>query len=164
MILLTFFLMIIDPAHHIYNIQLAENVFQGNLFLSKFSSAAPILAITAMVSMILEGGGTMTPSRNKGSLNDYWSLFSDASTIASLVFYQCCHTAVCSKWKPYLAKGEDTPQFGQGADWGVNLRHLFPQNNLLTEKKKRIRPRVKKMIPNLCDTGAYNFPKTTLVF
>ncbi len=37
----TFFLITIDPAHHIYNIQLAENAFQWNLFISKFSSAAP---------------------------------------------------------------------------------------------------------------------------
>ncbi len=33
--------MTIDPAHHIYNIQLTENVFEWNLFISKFSSAAP---------------------------------------------------------------------------------------------------------------------------
>ncbi len=38
------FLMTIDPTHHIYNIQLTENVFQWNLFISKFSSAAPISA------------------------------------------------------------------------------------------------------------------------
>ncbi len=42
MIFVTFFLMTIDPAHHVYNIQLTENVFQWNLFISKFSSAAPI--------------------------------------------------------------------------------------------------------------------------
>ncbi len=34
--------MTFDPAHHIYNIQLAENAFQWNLCISKFSSAAPI--------------------------------------------------------------------------------------------------------------------------
>jgi hypothetical protein len=33
--------MTIDQAHHIYNIQLTENVFQYNLFLSTFSTAAP---------------------------------------------------------------------------------------------------------------------------
>ncbi len=36
--------MTIDPAHHIYNIQLAEYAFQWFLFISKFSSAAPNLA------------------------------------------------------------------------------------------------------------------------
>ena len=34
--------MTIDPTHHIYNIQLTKNVFKWNLFISKFSSAAPI--------------------------------------------------------------------------------------------------------------------------
>ena len=38
----TFFLMTIDPAHLIYNIQLTENVFYGNSFISKFSIAAHI--------------------------------------------------------------------------------------------------------------------------
>ncbi len=33
--------MTIYPAHHTYNIQLSENVFQSNLFISKFSIAAP---------------------------------------------------------------------------------------------------------------------------
>ncbi len=37
----TFFLMNIDPAHHIHNIQLTENVIQWNLFISKFSRVAP---------------------------------------------------------------------------------------------------------------------------
>jgi hypothetical protein len=35
------FLMTIDPTHHIYNIQLIKNVFWWNLFISKFSIAAP---------------------------------------------------------------------------------------------------------------------------
>jgi hypothetical protein len=33
--------MTIYPAHHTYNIQLTENVFQSNLFASKLSIAAP---------------------------------------------------------------------------------------------------------------------------
>ncbi len=37
----TFFLMTIYPAHHIYNIQLTENVFQSNLLVLQFSIAAP---------------------------------------------------------------------------------------------------------------------------
>ncbi len=32
--------MSIDPVHHIYNIQLTENVIQWNLFISIFSSVA----------------------------------------------------------------------------------------------------------------------------
>ncbi len=43
MIFFTFFLFTIDPAHHIYNIHLTENVFEWNLFISKFSSAAPMV-------------------------------------------------------------------------------------------------------------------------
>ncbi len=31
----------IDKGHLIYNIQITENVFQWNLFFSKFSNAAP---------------------------------------------------------------------------------------------------------------------------
>ena len=42
------FLMTINPTHHIYNIQLIKNVFQWNLFISKFSSAAP--TINSMMS------------------------------------------------------------------------------------------------------------------
>ncbi len=34
--------MTIYPAYHIYNVQLTENVFKRNLFISKLSSAAPI--------------------------------------------------------------------------------------------------------------------------
>ena len=34
--------MTINPTLHIYNIQLIKNVFRWNLFISKFSSAAPI--------------------------------------------------------------------------------------------------------------------------
>ncbi len=36
--------MTINPTHHIYNIQLIKNVFRWNLFISKFSIAAPSIA------------------------------------------------------------------------------------------------------------------------
>ncbi len=45
MIFFTFFVMTIDPAHHIYSIKIIENLFQWNLFISKFSSAAPIYVV-----------------------------------------------------------------------------------------------------------------------
>ncbi len=44
----TFFLMNFDPAHHTYNIQLTENIFEWHLFISKFSSAAPINKFVAL--------------------------------------------------------------------------------------------------------------------
>ncbi len=36
--------MTIDPAHHIYSIQLTENVFQWNLFISNISGAGMVQA------------------------------------------------------------------------------------------------------------------------
>ncbi len=53
---LTFFLMTIDPAHHIYNIQLTENVFEWNLFISKFSSADPSQSLDYMIHVKVEQG------------------------------------------------------------------------------------------------------------
>ncbi len=47
--------MTIDPAHHIYKIQLNENVFLWNLFISKFSSAAPITRTTDTIKHPTEG-------------------------------------------------------------------------------------------------------------
>ncbi len=41
--------MTINPEHHIYNIRLTENVFQQNLFISNFSSAAPTCEYVAQV-------------------------------------------------------------------------------------------------------------------
>jgi hypothetical protein len=38
----TFFLITFDQVHHIYNIQFTENEFKRNVFLSTFSSAAPV--------------------------------------------------------------------------------------------------------------------------
>ncbi len=43
MIFFNFFLTTIDPAHYIYNIQHTENLFQWNLLILKFSSAAPTI-------------------------------------------------------------------------------------------------------------------------
>ena len=49
----TFFLMTINPTHHIYNIQLIENVFRWNLFISKFSIAAPTIVITCCNTFLI---------------------------------------------------------------------------------------------------------------
>ncbi len=58
--------MTLDPAHHIYNIQFTENVFQWNLFISKFSSVAPapspIKATPTTIAGDPDGGSTASVS------------------------------------------------------------------------------------------------------
>jgi hypothetical protein len=93
MIFFTFFLMTIDPAHHIYNIQLTKKLFSWNLLISKFSSAAPTTSTSGVACLVycLYGAAQAVAlaARAAGTPFDPCSL--DLPSNSALVgFYHAC--------------------------------------------------------------------------